>query len=117
MALSRLGLPRAAAAAGQFRARRVDHAARQSGVSRLRRFPARGVGPHRPRARGSVPRLFPAGRRPRTLLLRSRLPRPDLTSTFSTGPEPERDRETLWGGRRGMATSSLYLIDGVPAMP
>src|SRR5256885_1609869 len=23
----------------------------------------------------------------------------------------------LWGGRRGMATSSLYLIDGVPAMP
>ena len=44
----------------------------------------RGVGPHRPRARGSVPRLFPAGRRPRTLLLRSRLPRPDLTSTFST---------------------------------
>ena len=27
------------------------------------------------------------------------------------------DRETLWGGRRGMATSSLYLIDGVPAMP
>jgi len=71
-------------AAGQFRARRVDHAARQSGVSRLRRFPARGVGPHRPRARGSVPRLFPAGRRPRTLLLRSRLPRPDLTSTFST---------------------------------
>src|SRR5207245_1076722 len=23
----------------------------------------------------------------------------------------------LWGGRREMATSSLYLIDGVPAMP
>src|SRR5205823_5079452 len=23
----------------------------------------------------------------------------------------------LWGGRRGMATSSLYLIDGGPAMP
>src|ERR1700719_2347102 len=42
MALSRLGLPRAAAAAGQFRARRVDHAARQSEVSRPRRFPARG---------------------------------------------------------------------------
>src|SRR5437762_14379494 len=29
----------------------------------------------------------------------------------------ERDREMLWGGRREMATSSLYLIDGVPAMP
>jgi hypothetical protein len=41
VALSRLGLPRAAAAAGQLRARRVDHAARQSGLSRLRRFPAR----------------------------------------------------------------------------
>src|SRR5207253_2959659 len=27
------------------------------------------------------------------------------------------DREMLWGGRREMATSSLYLIDGVPAMP
>ena len=42
------GPPRAAASAGQFRARRVDHAARQSGVSRLHRFPARGVGLHRP---------------------------------------------------------------------
>jgi len=28
-----------------------------------------------------------------------------------------RNRETLWGGRRWMATSSLYLIDGVPACP
>src|SRR5262249_60212832 len=37
--------PRAAAAAGQFRARRVDHAARQSRFSQLRRFHARGVGP------------------------------------------------------------------------
>src|SRR5712675_278655 len=27
------------------------------------------------------------------------------------------NRQTLWGGRRGMATSSLQLIDGVPAMP
>src|SRR6266478_4062659 len=79
MALSRLGLPRAAAAAGQFRARRVDHAARQSGVSRLRRFPARGVRPGRPRGGGSVPRLLPSRCRPRTLFLRSRLCRADLT--------------------------------------
>ncbi len=32
-------------------------------------------------------------------------------------PGLRRDRKTLWGGRRGMATSSLHLIDGVPAMP
>ena len=32
------------------------------------RFPARGVGPGRPRAGGSVPRLLPSGCRPRTLL-------------------------------------------------
>src|SRR5438045_9034219 len=37
MALSRLGVPRAAAAASQFRARRVAHAARQSGLSQPRR--------------------------------------------------------------------------------
>src|SRR5207302_5968910 len=30
---------------------------------------------------------------------------------------PEGNRKMLWGGRREMATSSLYLIDGVPAMP
>jgi hypothetical protein len=77
--VSRLGLPRAEAAAGQLRARRVDHAARQSGFSRLRRFPTRGVGPGRPRARGSVPRLLSSRCRPRTLLLRSRLRRADLT--------------------------------------
>jgi thiaminase/transcriptional activator TenA len=43
------GLPRAAAAAGQLCPRRVDHTARQSRFSRLRRFPAYGIGPGRPR--------------------------------------------------------------------
>jgi hypothetical protein len=37
-----------------------------------------------PRASGSVPRLFPAGCRPRRFLLRSRLYRPELTRTSST---------------------------------
>jgi len=41
------------------------------------RFPARGVGPGRPGARGSVPRLLLSGCRPRTLVLRSRVCRPD----------------------------------------
>ena len=53
--------PRAAAAAGQFRARRVDHAARQSRFSQLCRFPARRVRPRRPRAARSVPRSLPSG--------------------------------------------------------
>src|SRR5439155_3632689 len=44
MAVSRLGLPRAAAAAEQLRTRGVDHAARQSEFSWVRRFPAHGVG-------------------------------------------------------------------------
>ena len=60
-ALSQLGLPSTAAAAEQLRARRVDHAARQSRFSQLRRFPARGVGPRRPRAGRSVPRLLVSG--------------------------------------------------------
>ena len=47
MAESRLGLPRAAAAAEQHRTRGVDHAARQSEFSWLRRFPALGVGSRR----------------------------------------------------------------------
>src|SRR6516164_665105 len=40
-----------------------------------------------------------------------------LCRLLSTARPPPEDRETLWGGRRGMATSSLSLIDGVPAMP
>jgi hypothetical protein len=90
----RLGLPRVEAAAGQLRARRVDHAARQSGFSRLRRFPARGVGPGRSRTGGSVPRLLPSGCRPRTLLFRSRLRRPDLTSTFFDRVKAQSQRGT-----------------------
>ena len=58
MAVSRLGFPRAAAVAEQLRTRRVDHAARQSEFSWVRRFPAHGVGPCRPGARRSVPRLI-----------------------------------------------------------
>src|SRR2546421_220402 len=58
MAVSRLGLPRAAAAAEQLRTRGVDHTARQSEFSWVRRFPALGVGPCRPGARRSVPRLL-----------------------------------------------------------
>jgi len=57
----------------QFRARRVDHAARQPRFSRLRRFLARRVGPGRPRGGGSVPPLLPSRCRPRTFFLRSRL--------------------------------------------
>src|SRR5215468_7720878 len=41
-------------------------------------FTARGVGPGRPRAPGSLPRLLPPGCSPRILFLRSRLHRPDL---------------------------------------
>ena len=51
----------------------------ESGFSRLRRFPARGVGPDRPRGGGSVPRLLPSRCRPRIFLLRRCLCRPDLT--------------------------------------
>jgi len=49
---------RAAAAAEKLRSRGVDHAARQSEFSWVRRFPAHGVGPCRPGARRSVPRLL-----------------------------------------------------------
>src|SRR6516164_8426141 len=73
MAVSRLGLPRAAAVAEQLRTRGVDHAARQSEFSWVRRFPAHGVGPCRPGARRSVPRLLFSRCRARTLLFRSRL--------------------------------------------
>ena len=52
---------------------RVDHAARQSEFSWVRRFPAHGVGPCRPGARRSVPRLVFSRCRARTLLFRSRL--------------------------------------------
>ena len=41
------------------------------------RFSARGVGPGRPGAGGSVPRLLMSGCRPRTLVPRSRVCRPD----------------------------------------
>src|SRR6266478_519100 len=71
MAVSRLGLPRAAAAAEQLRTRGVDHAARQSEFSWVRRFPAHGVGPCRPGARRSMPRLLFSRCRARTLLFRS----------------------------------------------
>jgi hypothetical protein len=53
----------------------------------LRRFPARRVGPGRPRAGGSVPRLLPSGCRARTLLLRSRLRRVDLTLPAAWQPK------------------------------
>src|ERR1700747_244448 len=58
MAVSRLGLPRTAAAAKQLRTRGVDYAARQSEFSWVRRIPAHGVGPCWPGARRSVPRLL-----------------------------------------------------------
>src|SRR6516162_4902447 len=73
MAVSRLGLPRATAATEQLLTRRVDHVARQSEFSWVRRFPAHGVGPCRPGARRSVlPRLLFSRCRARTLLFRSR---------------------------------------------
>jgi thiaminase/transcriptional activator TenA len=114
---------RAEAATGQFRARRVDHASRQSGFSRLRRFPARGVGPNWPRAGGSLPRLFPSRCRPRTLLLRNRLRRRDLTGHFRA-PEGLRrrvphstaaNREGCRGRQRWTTifeTASCRLCDG-----
>src|SRR5438067_13286980 len=83
MAVSRLGLPRAAAAAEQLRTRGVDHAARQFEFSRVRRFPAHGVGPCRSGARRSVPRLLFSRCRARTLLFRSRLH--DLSSPEDLG--------------------------------
>src|ERR1700757_4100744 len=83
MAVSRLGLPRTAAAAKQLRTRGVDHAARQSEFSWVCRFPAHGVGPCRPGARRSVPRLLFSRCRARTLLFRSRLY--DLSSPEGLG--------------------------------
>ena len=75
--------------AGQFRACRMDRAARQPAPPRLRRFPARGIGPHRPRAGGSLPRLLQPHRRPRTRLLRRRLYRPELISRSPWAPPPD----------------------------
>src|SRR3984893_17088196 len=83
MAVSRLGLPRAAAAAEPLRTRGVDHAARKSEFSWVRRFPAHGVGPCRPGARRSVPRLLFSRCGARTLLFRSRLY--DLSSAEDLG--------------------------------
>ena len=59
--------------AEQLRTRRMDHAARQSEFSWVRRFPAHGVGPRRPGACRSVPRLLFSRCGARTLLFRSRL--------------------------------------------
>src|SRR5262249_19731840 len=53
--------------------RRVDPATRQSEFSWVRRFPAHGVGPCRPAARRSVPRLLFSRCCARTLLFRGRL--------------------------------------------
>src|SRR5215831_3699498 len=97
MAVSRLGLPRAAPAAEQLRTRGVDHAARQSEFSWVRRFPAHGVGPCRPGARRSVPRLLFSRRRARTRLFRRRLY--DLSFSWGTS-----DRLTL---KRAVDSSSL----------
>src|SRR5689334_22995464 len=83
MAVSRLGLPRAAAAAEQLRTRGVDHTARQFEFSWVRRIPAHGIGPCRPGARRSVPRLLFSRCRARTLLFRSRLC--DLSSPEDLG--------------------------------
>ena len=77
---------RAAATARQLRVRRVDHTARQSEFSRVCRFPARGIGPRRSCAGGSVPRLLRSGCRPRTGLLRDRLYRPGLILSPLSAP-------------------------------
>ena len=57
-------LPRAAAIAGQLRACGMNHAARQSGFSPRRRFPARGVRPGQPAqpdlCRDFFRRLYPS---------------------------------------------------------
>ena len=104
VALSGLGLPRAEAVTGQLRARRVDHAPRQSGFSRLRRFPPRGVGSDRPRAGGICAATFSDGLSPSDSPF-SKPPPPTGPDTNAfdrvKAPSSEGDRETLWGGRRG----------------
>jgi hypothetical protein len=41
----------------------------------------------------------------------------DGTAVVKTAADLSGNRKTLWGGRRGMATSSLHFLDGVPRCP
>ena len=79
----------------------VDYTARQPGLSRLRRFPPRRVGPGRSSTCGPVPRLLSTGCRPRTLLLRSRLRRSELIpSSFASNWAADRGCTRLQQTRR-----------------
>jgi thiaminase/transcriptional activator TenA len=87
----------------KLRARRMDRAARQRDPSRLCRVPARRAGPHRPGAAGSVPRLLPPRRRPRTRLFRRRLRRWGLSNT------DRQNRRPRGSGDAGAGDCNLWI--------